>query len=78
MVAPARERGLKFQRVYNIIDRSGVAPARERGLKSVVPHLMPGSGSVAPARERGLKFAGTFATMPFHGRSREGAWIEML
>ena len=33
---------------------------------------------VAPARERGLKFVGTFAITQFHGRSREGAWIEIL
>ena len=34
LVAPARERGLKFILWYTTYKASGVAPARERGLKS--------------------------------------------
>ena len=32
-VAPARERGLKFNGYLFLLDVDGVAPARERGLK---------------------------------------------
>ena len=32
-VAPARERGLKFDSISGIVFKDDVAPARERGLK---------------------------------------------
>ena len=34
--------------------------------------------SVAPARERGLKSENYFKTIYIEGRSREGAWIEIM
>ena len=77
-VAPARERGLKFDdRLRGKLDNP-VAPARERGLKSapLLPRVL--GRFVAPARERGLKF---IAVRPLFARierrSREGAWIEI-
>ena len=33
---------------------------------------------VAPVRERGLKFDGSYLTQHPRGRSRKGAWIEIL
>ena len=33
---------------------------------------------VAPVRERGLKFIWTIRCMRLRGRSREGAWIEIM
>ena len=33
LVAPARERGLKFNAIGSELDKIDVAPARERGLK---------------------------------------------
>ncbi len=33
---------------------------------------------VAPVRERGLKSYRTDGVQPVYGRSREGAWIEMI
>ncbi len=32
---------------------------------------------VAPVRERGLKYTDFFGNLPYVGRSREGAWIEI-
>ena len=54
-VAPARERGLKYDvSAKNSIFRL-VAPARERGLKFGLIMLVYTIPNVAPARERGLK-----------------------
>ena len=33
MVAPVRERGLKYNALSRKLDKTGVAPVRERGLK---------------------------------------------
>ena len=56
-----------------------VAPARERGLKYMLDRRQVWSDKVAPARERGLKL---MAWGKYHnrkvGRSREGAWIEIV
>ena len=57
---------------------SAVAPARERGLKSFTKADSDVETNVAPARERGLKFIFLLYTVPKRGRSREGAWIEIL
>ena len=54
MVAPARERGLKYRKKFVCIRCNKVAPARERGLKYTNDVIVWVDG-VAPARERGLK-----------------------
>ena len=54
-----------------------VAPARERGLKLLLLYQITRVVLVAPARERGLKLAGIADIATAHGRSREGAWIEI-
>ena len=56
MVAPARERGLKFLLIRLLLKSVIVAPARERGLKCAEFGNDPRQLLVAPARERGLKF----------------------
>ena len=56
-----------------------VAPARERGLKFSSSEDAYRKDSVAPARERGLKSSdGVPLKKNLPGRSRKGAWIEML
>ena len=78
IVAPARERGLKFRRWSGFGLMAIVAPARERGLKLRTFLSLALSLLVAPARERGLKFRrwSGFGLMAI-SRSRKGAWIEM-
>ena len=55
-----------------------VAPARERGLKFYVPDVLSWQFHVAPARERGLKYRSRRQQSHHQGRSRKGAWIEMV
>ena len=55
-----------------------VAPVRERGLKFVCPRFTARIYSVAPVRERGLKLRCNDVVAKSQGRSREGAWIEIL
>ena len=57
LVAPVRERGLKYDEALHDNFHHGVAPVRERGLKSYKNN---------PRRNDAA------------GRSREGAWIEIL
>ena len=78
MVAPARERGLKYDNRQNQQVHTYVAPARERGLKCPMPmYGIPGM-MVAPARERGLKLMMVcLGILLAVRRSRKGAWIEM-
>ena len=73
MVAPARERGLKFVRdCYEDMKRL-VAPARERGLKYQDYNLPKGQKLVAPARERGLKFQQMFGQQAKAGSLPQGS-----
>ena len=37
MVAPVRERGLKYKLIERMKNEIGVAPVRERGLKYLLP-----------------------------------------
>ena len=56
-----------------------VAPVRERGLKSDISRKPTKAQKVAPVRERGLKCYQIRRDLKINkGRSREGAWIEML
>ena len=55
-----------------------VAPARERGLKLRMLPILKTLHCVAPARERGLKLQEGRKNQGIPGRSREGAWIEIL
>ena len=55
VVAPARERGLKYNATISTLKKCVVAPARERGLKYSNPLGVKVKDFVAPARERGLK-----------------------
>ena len=56
-----------------------VAPVRERGLKFQPPLIAINKAAVAPVRERGLKFTPLARPVALTtGRSREGAWIEIL
>ena len=55
LVAPARERGLKFSSLLTLTNNNKVAPARERGLKLAYAGRSQPQNKVAPARERGLK-----------------------
>ena len=78
LVAPVRERGLKYSSLPVKDQQNVVAPVRERGLKftprlAVIVLLI-----VAPVRERGLKFRVLVQNRIRHNsRSRKGAWIEM-
>ena len=76
-VAPARERGLKFE--YPVIDGVPVfvAPARERGLKFERKHhqVCLQSRSREGAWIEILKIYNLSKATA--GRSREGAWIEI-
>ena len=55
IVAPARERGLKYLNEQKKANKNQVAPARERGLKYHRKSMLRNYCTVAPARERGLK-----------------------
>ena len=55
-----------------------VAPVRERGLKLQCYMNDVAYSRVAPVRERGLKFTTANGQICAVGRSREGAWIEIL
>ena len=55
-VAPARERGLKYDLECPEVMSEIVAPARERGLKCNIYGERYEKPGVAPARERGLKW----------------------
>ena len=55
MVAPVRERGLKFLGLKPLTVDNGVAPVRERGLKYDRKGELMNPPLVAPVRERGLK-----------------------
>ncbi len=55
-----------------------VAPVRERGLKLKINNLNIITIYVAPVRERGLKYISPKQFSVFNGRSRKGAWIEIL
>ena len=77
IVAPARERGLKFPAIFTASVVSVVAPARERGLKF---------GFYAGLfRQSSRSREGAWIEIPIgslmgylgEGRSREGAWIEI-
>ena len=58
---------------------SSVAPVRERGLKFCLLKADFLDCMVAPVRERGLKLILSMTiTKTLCGRSREGAWIEIL
>ena len=61
-----------------VICFDAVAPVRERGLKFLVPALKIRSTTVAPVRERGLKSYPAMLHERLYGRSREGAWIEIV
>ena len=78
VVAPARERGLKFCCDIINLGKLCVAPARERGLKL----YSAASSSVSACRSREGAWIeipqGNLAAYGVHGRSREGAWIEIL
>ena len=55
LVAPVRERGLKFAGTFAITPFLAVAPVRERGLKYALIGYTAVDNAVAPVRERGLK-----------------------
>ena len=55
LVAPVRERGLKYLSLVVLFLTLLVAPVRERGLKSNANGKYELSNFVAPVRERGLK-----------------------
>ena len=55
MVAPVRERGLKYCYVHCAQYLAKVAPVRERGLKYELLSVRYKLPRVAPVRERGLK-----------------------
>ena len=77
MVAPARERGLKF---YDAQQLGGCQSRSREGAWIEIPALPQQRPMlrVAPARERGLKLAkARKAVQDIVGRSREGAWIEI-
>ena len=78
LVAPVRERGLKYGIRFEKRLWAAVAPVRERGLKFLAFAIQQRNYKVAPVRERGLKYI-LFAVLCFFGvgRSREGAWIEI-
>ena len=78
-VAPARERGLKWQFVPRRTLRQACRSREGAWIEIRQKHYTINlKTSVAPARERGLKYR---KQTHFHGalrcRSREGAWIEM-
>ena len=78
-VAPVRERGLKSYRTDGVQPVYAVAPVRERGLKYQLAGCHAYKSWVAPVRERGLKFHNTlYCGERSFGRSREGAWIEIV
>ena len=79
LVAPVRERGLKFNAISIKRVVIIVAPVRERGLKCRRSIRLRPHYSVAPVRERGLKYLIViFLVNLWSSRSREGAWIEIV
>ena len=78
IVAPVRERGLKLHLATYCHSATQVAPVRERGLK-YAQSCHTAENNVAPVRERGLKLHIIIISLQYViGRSREGAWIEIL
>ena len=73
-----RERGLKCLYIPYHTGLLRVAPVRERGLKSDFIIINDYYPVVAPVRERGLKSGFAVKFLSHIGRSREGAWIEIL
>ena len=55
-----------------------VAPVRERGLKCKQAQIAKAEAEVAPVRERGLKSQELYLDFLVIGRSRKGAWIEII
>ena len=79
LVAPVRERGLKFD-VTVPTDTIRHSRSREGAWIEIVQHLFSQvPTAVAPVRERGLKFSPRVMLLNIaSSRSREGAWIEII
>ena len=77
-VAPARERGLKFQKAREDAYAAEVAPARERGLKFYSQYLI--ALTLGRSREGAWIEIGLIGRSDsrYLSRSREGAWIEII
>ena len=77
MVAPVRERGLKYQKGTVQGKLQPVAPVRERGLK--FGYITTAASSRCRSREEAwIEIASMTSPLGVHMcRSREGAWIEM-
>ena len=76
-VAPARERGLKSLRQFQIMV---LEPGRSREgawIEIIWFSIVVTLSFVAPARERGLKYTKGRKSRNSISRSREGAWIEI-
>ena len=69
---------MKFYLGNKTITTNVVAPVRERGLKCLRRYGQAQGCKVAPVRERGLKFDLLLNVLFLYGRSRKGAWIEIL
>ena len=76
-VAPARERGLKYQLL--LVGKERRSRSRKGAwIEIVYTHDIHGDKIVAPARERGLKSSSMQLWRLLTCRSRKGAWIEIF
>ncbi len=77
IVAPARERGLKWVQAAAAVVLLDGRSREGAWIEILIFFDLPPAGTVAPARERGLKSALLLRIGPATRRSREGAWIEI-
>ena len=77
MVAPARERGLKYDVTRNISARIKSRSREGAWIEIKLLGMRCITQTVAPARERGLKLIAIAGRQGLPRRSREGAWIEI-
>ena len=77
IVAPARERGLKYGKVTAWVCVELGRSREGAWIEINTVGAVTFESAVAPARERGLKYLLPHCMCIVGGRSREGAWIEI-
>ena len=77
LVAPVRERGLKYLILKNHLKKKKGRSREGAWIEIGLRIAKKSTKIVAPVRERGLKFLGFQPFTINHSRSRKGAWIEI-